>query len=404
MIRNLTVVKNNEGEIMNSNKASLLNVLNAMFLIALVLLFSSCAPDSPSSSTKKDGGDEIVVGVMLPQTGLAAALGAQMKRGIDLAGEDSTSKIKLIFEDDQCDAKAGATAAQKLVSVDNVDAILGPICTVAILSSASLIEESKTPRITTGMVVQKVANAGDYHFSFLPEIKYQMKAIARYAKSKGIKSIAAIALNDDLGRESIQELKSAVSGEDMELVAEEYFEKSETDYKTILSKLTNGNPSGNPIGTPSGSPDAMYMLGYVPNMMSVVKQASELGINKPLLSWNLFQDRQVLGLGRLAEQVTYSFPEDPRNLPGKTSFKQKYKDTYGEDPTLYAANAYDSYRILDSAISECANDRECIKKRLYATKDYDGANGFITVDERGVGQRSEVSIKTVRNGSFVLDS
>ena len=53
----------------------------------------------------------------------------------------------------------------------------------------------------------KTASAGDYHFSFLPELKHQMNAIAKYAKAQGIKSVGTLALDDDLGREGISELK-----------------------------------------------------------------------------------------------------------------------------------------------------------------------------------------------------
>ena len=352
--------------------------MKQMIIIALLVL-SACAPV-----------EEVKVGVMLPQTGISASLGTQMMRGIELAANETGSPLKLIIEDDQCDAKAGVTATQKLIDVNEVDAILGPICTVAILSSAQKVEESKVPRITTGMVLQKTANAGDWHFSFLPEMKHQMTAIAEYAKKQGFTSIGAIAVNDDLGRESINELKLALGKVGIQVVDEEYFDKPETDFKTHVAKVMDKKP------------DALYMLGYAANMVGIVKQSDELGFTKPILTWNLFQDPAVLQLGKLAENVVYTFPEDPRELPVKAAFKTRFRAAFGTDPGLYAANAYDSYKILADVVKQCGKDKSCIKSKLYAIKDYEGANGFITVDNRGVGQRAEVSLKTVKNGSFVL--
>lgn len=353
-----------------------------VILISLMILAPSC-----SQTKTADMRPDFTAGVMAPMTGLSAPLGKQMMQGIELAANESGNTIRLIIEDDQCDAKAGVTAAKKLIEIDRVDAILGPICTVAILPSAGMVEEAKTPRITTGMVVQKTANAGEYHFSFLPELNHQMRAIARYAKSQGIKSIGTIALDDDLGREGVSELKSALASEGIDVLQEEYFDKSESDFRTMLSKIEEKNAQG------------IYILGYAANMIQIVKQADEAGIATPILTWNLFQDPAALG--NLSDQVVYTYPEDPRELPVKTAFKKRFVERYGQEPSLYAANAYDSYMILASAVKACGKDKECIKSKLSSVKDYEGANGFISVDERGIGQRTEVSIKAVRDGKFV---
>ena len=160
------------------------------------------------------------VGVMLPLTGISAALGQNVRQGIELAENQSSHPLNIVFEDDACDAKQGVTAAQKLIDVDHVAAILGPICTTAILSSLQLVEDAHTPRITTGLVLQKTANAGSYHFSFLPEMKHQMNAIAAF---KPHAAFGVIAVNDDLGKESIAELKRALVEQGGSVVAEEYF-------------------------------------------------------------------------------------------------------------------------------------------------------------------------------------
>jgi len=144
------------------------------------------------------------------------------------------------------------------------------------------------------------------------------------------------------------------------------------------------------------------MMGYASNLISITKQSTELGLKADLLTWSLFQDPAVLEtLKDTAEQVVFTYPEDPRDLPVKSAFKKKFIDAYGIESGVYAANAYDSYRLLAQAISICASNEDCIKVELSSIKDYEGANGFITVDERGIGQRSEVAMKTVRSAKFV---
>ncbi len=352
---------------------------------ALLLLILLVACESKSGDVK--------VGVMIPKTGLAANLGEEVMRGFELASKEAEVPLNLVVEDDQCDAKVGVLVAKKLIEEDGVDAILGSVCTVAILSSAPYIEDQKIPTITLGLVLQKTAEAGDDHFSFLPEMKYQMKAISGYVKNKGWSTVGALAVNDDLGRESIAELKKALEEQGIGLTAEEYFDKSEADFRPYLLKVMEKKP------------EALYVMGYAVNLVGVVKQVAEWNVSVPILTWNLYQDPSVLtGLGSLAEQVVYTYPEDPKDLPVKTAFKKKFKATYGSEPTLYAANAYDSYKILAAALKECGKDHECIKNKLYAVKNHEGANGYLSVDSRGVGQRSEVSLKTVKSGSFITIS
>ncbi len=354
-------------------------MLNKLVCLLFFLLLLGCQSKS-----------ELKIGVSAPLTGLTANLGQEVIRGIELAANESRNPFQLIIEDDQCDPKEGFTVAQKLVDEASVLAILGPVCTTAILASAPYIEEHKIPEITTGMVLQKTASAGDYHFSFLPEMGHQMRAIAVYAKAQGYSKIGALAVNDDLGRESIAELKKTLEDNGLSADAEEYFDRSESDFKPFLLKLLTAKL------------DALYLMGYAPNMVLIIKQANELNVQLPFLTWNLYQDSAVLqGLGSLAEQAVYTYPEDPQDLPVKAAFKKKFEEAYGSEPTLYAANSYDSYKILASAIRTCSKNRECIKSQLYKIKGYEGANGFITVDERGIGQRSEVSLKSVRNGAFV---
>jgi branched-chain amino acid transport system substrate-binding protein len=358
--------------------------MKALCLFIVIILLAGCS----SQITGRVVETPVKIGVMAPLTGVAANLGENMLRGINLAINDSED-YELIIEDDQCNSRSGVNVAKKLIEMDNVDVIIGSICTVAVLPSAPLVEVAKVPRVTSGLAVQKVANAGDYHFTFIPEIKHQVKATINYAKKQNYSSIAILSVNDELGREMMSELKNSL--DNINLTGEEYFEKTESDFKVYFAKVIVDNP------------DAIYLMGYTPNYINLVKQAKELGVKVPLLGWSLYQYPEVIqSLGEDASMVVYSYPEDPRELNAKMRFKEQFQDRYGVEPDIYAANAYDSYMIVKSALDKCKKNRECIKQELYSLNNYEGVNGFITVDDRGVCIREEVAMKTVRNGTFVL--
>ncbi len=58
--------------------------------------------------------------------------------------------------------------------------------------------------------------------------------------------------------------------------------------------------------------------------------------------------------------------------------------------------------ISIKAIKKCGYDNvDCVQKQFASIKDYSGANGLLSVDERGVGNYKEIMLKIVRNGKIV---
>ena len=80
------------------------------------------------------------VGVMLPLTGFAEVFGGKVKRGIDRANH---AEVKLLFEDDICDAVQALSAYRKLTDVDHIKFFLGPCCPAVTSVLAPLIKQNK---------------------------------------------------------------------------------------------------------------------------------------------------------------------------------------------------------------------------------------------------------------------
>jgi branched-chain amino acid transport system substrate-binding protein len=57
-------------------------------------------------------------------------------------------RYQLIIEDDHCAGRDAASIAQKFVSLDKVNYVLGPTCRSAVLSSAPIYEQAKIVAIS----------------------------------------------------------------------------------------------------------------------------------------------------------------------------------------------------------------------------------------------------------------
>ena len=44
---------------------------------------------------------------------------------------------------------------------------------------------------------------------------------------------------------------------------------------------------------------------------------------------------------------------------------------------------------------------ECVREELASLENYEGANGLLSVDDKGVGTYKEIRLKTLKNGKFV---
>src|SRR5690606_16195342 len=98
---------------------------------------------------------------------------------------------------------------------------------------------------------------------------------------------------------------------------------------------------------------------------------------------------------------TSGFFSDTQNELGR-EFVEKYEAAYGSKPDMFAANAYDSARILIEVIARVGTDRAAIRDGIAATKDFPGVTGVTSFAENGDAVKP-LYILRVENGTFVQE-
>lgn len=114
--------------------------------------------------------ESIKIGFVGPLTGNAAVFGLVEKNVVDIAVEEINSdrgikgrQIEVIYEDGQCAGTESATAAQKLINVDQVKIIFS-VCSSEALAIAPIAEENKVILFTAYANNPDITDAGDYVF------------------------------------------------------------------------------------------------------------------------------------------------------------------------------------------------------------------------------------------------
>ncbi|MDQ5968882.1 MAG: branched-chain amino acid transport system substrate-binding protein [Patescibacteria group bacterium] len=347
---------------------------------------------------KKDSTDStqpIRIGVVGPFAGPSAAFGEFINRGIELAMADLPVEIRnrivLVKEDDKCTGPDAISAVNKLIQLEKVKYMIGPLCTTAVVATEKLYEDNGVITLTAGVPSEQIANMGENHFTFSPEIKYMMEALSGYVRQNNFSRIGIIYVKDAFGEENYNKFKGNFESNGGTVVAAEGVEKGSMDLRTQILKVKAANPDSIFIALTGGS------------IVAALKEIETQGLgNVPKFAIHGFQTVDVLnGAKNEAEGVIYPYPSSNVSTKKIEDYAVKYFNKYAQPVELYSSNVYDSFNVLVNAIVKCGyDDNKCVQKNIKDTKNYDGVNGTVSLDTRGVATFQQILLKTVKDGKF----
>ena len=361
-------------------------VIAAIIVIGVVILggsyfFNSKAPQAAGP---------IKIGFSMPLTGEAASYGESGMSGAKLAikeineaGGINGRMIEAVYEDDKCDP-SGISAMQKLVNVDNVVAIVGPVCSAVAGGSVPVARAANIPTIMIGASAPGLAGGADSIFSGYASDNFQGKFVAEYIYNVMGKHTAAILyVKNDWG----QGLDGVFAARFKELggtiVVDEGAAQDSKDVKTVAAKVKTAKP------------DVVYMPTYPALAVVAIKQMKDIGVTAPIVGGDALEAAEFLNSG-VAEGVTYftGAVGDP------DEFKAKIKALTGVDTNIVGPLAYDAVHILVKVIAE---------KGIKATDIIDGLNNItytngvsfksISFDYNGDLEGATYVVKKIENGT-----
>jgi len=334
---------------------------------------------------------EVKIGATLPLTGEAASWGQNALAGIKLAVQEINNhggikgrKVKLVSEDDKCSPKDGINAVNKLINIDKVMAILGPICSSAAGSEMPLVQEDKIPTIIVAASNSHLTKIGEYIFRIYPSDTLQGKYAAEFIfNNLGKKKVAVIYVKNDWG-EGIQSVFvkrfKELGGQ---IVYKGNILQTETDFRTEIAKLKN-----------SGA-NVLYLPVYPVNAVSAFKQMKETGLDIPIVGGDTFNGEEVVS-SDYADGVFYTMPKF--NLP--KNFKERIKEVPGFSNLKIATPAplgYDAAKVVFSAIEKAGINPEKIKDELKKISYKGISTPLIEFNENGDLKQAIFEVKVIKN-------
>lgn len=371
----------------------------------LSLVLFGCPPkttESTGNGTAGTEGGEILIGEYGSLTGGQATFGQSTHNAVMLAVDEINSagginnrKLAVKTEDDQSKSEEAANAVTKLISQNNVVAVVGEVASSSSLAAAPICQSNKVPMITPSSTNEKVTQVGDYIFRMCFIDPYQGEAMANFVSRQLKMKRAAILIDvkSDYSTGLAANFERVFLANGGQIVGKQSYAQGDSDFRSQLTALKASNP------------EVIFVPGYYNDIGQIAIQARDLGMQQPLAGGDGWESPKLFEIGGKAlDGCFYSnhyHVDDP--TPAVREFVQKYQERYGAKPDALAALGYDATRVLAEAIKRAGTtDGPKLRDAIAETKGFQGVTGVITLgpDRNPIGKK--LAILEVRNGTTIL--
>lgn len=344
--------------------------------------------------------DTIKVGANLEMTGGSASYGISSKNAIELAFKEINEKggingkqLELVVADNKSEAAEATNAMQKLVSQDNVVAVIGPNLSSSVIAASAINNSAKVldiaPMATNPYVTvdQASGKTKDFNYRTCFIDPFQGTVMAKFATAElGVGNAAILIDNSsDYAKGLAQFFKENFVKEGGAVTSEESYLQKDTDFKATLTKIKATNP------------DFLYVPGYYQEVGLIVKQARELGMNMPIAGgdgWDSAKMPEIAGAAALNNTYFSSLysPEDSSDI--NKNFVAAYEKAYGQKPDVFAALSYDSALLVAEAIKNAGSTEPAkISEAMAKINGFSGVSGSVTFDDKHNPVKSAVILE-----------
>jgi branched-chain amino acid transport system substrate-binding protein len=373
-------------------------------LAALSLMFSGCAGGA--------GGDVIKVGGIAELTGDIPAVGASFKNAAEMAVQEINDaggldvggkkyKIELVIEDNAGKADQSASAAQKLITQDNVVAIIGPNASRYAIPASEIAESEKVVLISPWSTNPKTTMVGDttqaksYVFRACFIDPFQGRVVAKFAMENLGAQKAAVLYDvaSDYNKGIAEFFKQTFEEIGGQVVAFETYTTGDKDFTAQLTKIKDT------------APDVIFLPNYYSEVPLQIQQAHRLGITVPFLgsdSWGSSELTKLCGADCEGYYFSTHYAADNAS-PVAKKFIEAYNAKHGNTPDDVAALTYDAFGLLWQALQAAGSvDRQAVRDALAKIPKYDGVTGTMQFQEGSGDPIKSAVILQVKGESFVF--
>lgn len=359
--------------------------------------------------------DPYTVGTVLPLTGRHAPIAQKTLRGLQLGlgiyGPER-SNFKLAVVDSEGTPEGARRAVERLVTEDNVIAVVGSLLSREASSVAQKTEELGVPSVALSQK-SGLTEGGSYIFRNAVTSAMQVRELVHLAMDQlGMKRFAILYPNDSYGVEyanlfwdEVLAKGGSISGAQIyspaetdfrgpikRLVGTYYLDGRKTEYQTRLrdwyrkqKKITTRESPPDDLLPPVVDFDAIFIPDTPKALGQIAPMLVYQGVsNIRLLGTNIWNSTELVRRGEKNVENALFVDTNLVNDPAfKTSkFFRDFVKTFGEEPGQFEAQGYEVGQMLRLAISNGERSRSGLAESLNGLRQFQGVGGVLSMNEQ----------------------
>lgn len=284
------------------------------------------------SSTAKAQAKQVNIGVIMPLSGANAQFGINSRNGIELVADEINAaggikalggaKINLIIADATSTPTTAGTVAQRMISQNEVTAILGAFASSLTIAISEVTERRDIPLLTMSFADQITGRGFKNIFQVVAKAsalgKAQLDYTVAIAQAAGTKidKIAIMYEDTAYGTAQAGGLRAAAKAANIELVMDDAYPLGITDTTPLINKLR------------ASGAQAVFPVSYLNDSLLLIRTMRQQRITIPAIggaAGYVIPDFEK-GLGEFAEGV---LSIAPANYDLDTGLTDRFRKRFG---------------------------------------------------------------------------
>jgi len=342
--------------------------------LAAALLAGTAATASAQSDIK--------VGVLLPYSGVFGGLGkdqdAAIEMGFDDFGREVAGRgITLVKADTESKPNAGLAALKKLILRDKVDLVVGIISSGVLAAVRDYVHGAQIPLVVTN--AGNVDITGERCSPWIVRASFSNAQIVRdmgpWMADEGYETAFLMAFDYAAGHQMMDTFRDGFEASGGRIVGEAYPPLGETkDFGPYLAQVKAADPDTVFVFF-AGGPAIKFAKEWAAFGMKDEVQLSGAG----WLNSALYVKKQGAdAVGTLGALNYYPSIDTPENR----AWQEKFRAAHGRDGSEFGVAAYDSARLIVSALEATGgrtDDKAAVVKAMHAVE-FTGPRGPFRID------------------------
>ena len=349
-------------------------------LLLVVSMLVGCSGTKEEGTAGTDSNETIKIGTIYAMSGDKAAIGENILRGVDFAVKEINDKggvngrmLEVVRGDHAADAATGKSEAERLITQEGVDVIMG--CHMSTITEvvAQVCQQYGVPMITAISTLDKLSDADhaeyDYFFRLCPLNSIYVEDMLKYlvdSKEQTGEEIKTVAIFTDkaaIGQELIRCVNLFAADYGLEIVGEVDYSGGAADLSAQVLSLKQMNP------------DAILCDSYVNDAILFVNTLKEQNYTPKMIvaKANGYTDPSFLStLGTAANGVA-SVVEFNNDLTNGVEINKEFKEVYGVDMNGHSAESYTVVWLFKAAIEKAGSTEGAAVRDVLADLVIDGS-------------------------------